>query len=277
MTETALASTNWQALLRLKLSCGEHRTQLVPIERYGPLSVQRPFYPEGECCHVYLLHPPGGVVGGDSLELHLDQDPGSKALLTAPGAAKFYASAGDTAHVRQRFEVASGSQLEYLPHENIYFPGARVDSKTTIDVEPGGAVMLWEKHCFGRPANRETFTTGQLHSQIELNCGGKPVLIEKQRLNARELQRASGLRNRPVLGSFIIFGVEFDDGLINHLQTITVANGICGISCVQKNLLVARYIGDSTSELDDYFVALWELTRSPTLGRAACHPRIWKT
>ena len=277
MTETALASTNWQALLRLKLCHREHRTQLVPIERYGPLSVQRPFYPEGECCHVYLLHPPGGVVDGDSLELQLDHEPDSKALLTTPGATKFYASAGDTARVRQHFEVASGAQLEYLPNENIYFPGARVDSITTVDVKPGGTVMLWEKHCFGRPANHEFFDKGKLVSQIVLNRDGRPVFIDRQCLDPRELNRASGLRGYAVIGSFLIYGMEPDRDLIGKLQQITAANGICAITCPQDNLLIARYIGNSTSDLDDYFVSLWELTRSRALNRAACHPRIWRT
>ncbi len=84
MTEAALTASNWQAQLRLQLRAGAERTRLVPLERYGPLSVQRPFYPEGECCHVYLLHPPGGVVGGDELDLQVELQPGVRGLFTAP-------------------------------------------------------------------------------------------------------------------------------------------------------------------------------------------------
>lgn len=277
MTEAALKATNWQALLRLKLSCGEHRTQLIPLERYGPLSVQRPFYPESDCCHVYLLHPPGGVVGGDSLHLQLALDAGSKSLLTTPGAAKFYVSAGDTASVAQHFQVENAAQLEFLPQENIYFPGALVDSKTVVNVDGNAVVMLWEKHCFGRPANHETFDSGRVDSQIVLNHGGKPVFIDRQRLNPAELTRASGLRSYAVMGSFLIYGIEFDTALIRRLQQTSPAGGICGITCPQSNLLVTRYMGNSTSDMDACFVSLWEALRPIALGRSACHPRIWKT
>lgn len=277
MTEAALTTTNWQALLRLKLSCGEHRTQLIPLERYGPLSVQRPFYPEGDTCHVYLLHPPGGVVGGDSLQLQLALESGSKTLLTTPGAARFYVSAGDTASVRQNFQLENAAHLEFLPQENIYFPGALVDSKTVINVDGDAVAMLWEKHCFGRPANHESFDSGHVDSQIVLNHDGKPVFIDRQRLNPTELNRASGLRSFAVMGSFLIYGIEFDTAMVRGLQQTTTSGGLCGISCPQSNLLVARYMGNSTSDMDACFISLWEALRPAALGRSACHPRIWKT
>ena len=277
MTEAAPTTTNWQALLRLKLCCGEHRTQLVPLERYGPLSVQRPFYPEGDCCHVYLLHPPGGVVGGDSLQLQLSLDAGAKTLLTTPGAAKFYVSAGETASVRQHFQVENDAQLEFMPQENIYFPGALVNSKTIINVAGDAVVMLWEKHCFGRPANQETFESGRVDSQIVLNHDGKPAFIDRQRLNPSELNRASGLRSYAVMGNFLIYGTEFDAALVRKLQQTGAAGGICGITCPQSNLLIARYMGNSTSDLGACFISLWEAIRPSALDRSACHPRIWKT
>ena len=104
MNAVAPVSQNWEAFLQLELRTGQDKTHLVPIKRYGPLSVQRPFYPEAECCHVYLLHPPGGVVGGDKLEVQLELKPEAKALFTTAGAGKFYRSAGDVALVSQRFD-----------------------------------------------------------------------------------------------------------------------------------------------------------------------------
>ena len=47
-------------------------TRLTTRAHRGPLVVQRPFYPEGPGVpHVYLLHPPGGIVGGDSLRVEV--------------------------------------------------------------------------------------------------------------------------------------------------------------------------------------------------------------
>src|SRR5205085_6360717 len=86
----------WQAELRLRFNCDAPgplrpgRTRLVERQHRGPLVVQRPFYPEGDPCHVYLVHPPGGVVGGDALRIDATVDPGAHALITTPAATKFY-------------------------------------------------------------------------------------------------------------------------------------------------------------------------------------------
>ena len=250
---------------------------MVPIERYGPLSVQRPFYPEGEVSHVYLLHPPGGVVGGDRLELCLDLKAKAKALFTTPGAAKFYLSAGDTADVSQQFELAAGAELEYLPQENIYFPGAQVNARTTFELEPDSRLMFWEKHCFGRPANREFFATGKLISQINLRVAGRLVYTETQRVDATELERSSGLRNHAVSGSLLIYGSPLESTMLRELQGLQPEDGVCGLSQPQPGLLIARYLGDSTQALDDCFTGLWETLRPLVMQRAASRPRIWNT
>ena len=277
MNAVAPGSQNWEAFLQLELRAGENKTHLVPIKRYGPLSVQRPFYPEAECCHVYLLHPPGGVVGGDKLELQLDLKPDAKALFTTAGAGKFYRSAADTAQVRQRFEVAAGSYLEFLPQENIYFPGAQVRAKTSIQVAPGGSVMVWEKHCFGRPANQEFFASGEIISEIELRDAEKLIFTEKQRINADELNRSSGLRHYPVTGSFLIYGTSLEKAVLDNLRTLSPLDGVCGVTQLKPKLIVARYMGNSTRDIDAYFVRLWERLRPLVMQQAATHPRIWKT
>jgi urease accessory protein len=277
MTEAALKAQNWEARLHLELRPGADRTRLVPLQRYGPMSVQRPFYPEGNCCHVYLLHPPGGVVGGDSLELQVASKPGTSSLFTAPGAAKFYLSAGDTARVRQQFTISADSSFEFLPNENIYFPGALVNAVTTIDTEPGACVLLWEKHCFGRPANRESFDHGKLRSKIELRRAGRLVYTELQRVDAAELASCSGFRGQPVGGTLLAYGAEFGNDALDALQQSKPEQGTAGISLIQPDLLLARYIGPATDDLDHYFISLWERLRPLLLGREACRPRIWNT
>jgi urease accessory protein len=277
MSEAALTSASWEALLRLELRAGVDRTRLVPIERYGPLSVQRPFYPEQDVCHVYLLHPPGGVVGGDRLELHLDLKNDAQALFTTPGAGKFYLSAGDTAQVYQQFEVRAGASLEFLPQENIYFTGAKVDIRTALEVDADGAILFWEKHCFGRPANAESFASGSLVSQIDLRVAGKLLFTEKQRVDSSEIERSSGLRNHVVSGSFLVYAAEFEAAALQELQALQPQQGIGGISRPHPGLLIARFLGDSTRAIDDYFTALWQVLRPHILQREACRPRIWNT
>src|SRR5262245_10241542 len=91
----------WEASLDLKFAARGARTVLARRASVGPLVVQRPFYPEGGVAHVYLVHPPGGVVGGDQLRLSVLAEEGAHALLTTPAATKFYRSDGRVARQRQ--------------------------------------------------------------------------------------------------------------------------------------------------------------------------------
>lgn len=268
---------NWQAFLQLNFRAGQDKTNLVPVKRYGPLSVQRPFYPERETCHVYLLHPPGGVVGGDRLELHLDLEAGSKALLTTPGATKFYRSAGECAEASQHMQLQAQAELEYLPQENIYFPGALVKIKTVLDVNRTSHAILWEKHCFGRPANNETFDTGKIVSRLELHREDKLLFTETQRVDSEEIKRVSGLRSQPVMATLLVYSENLNARLIEALRKITPAGGYCGITCPLPECLIARYFGGSTDEVNAWFMALLDVLRPVVLNRPPCHPRIWNT
>src|SRR3954470_4851974 len=60
---------------------------------FGPVQVQRAFFPEGRgCCHIYVLHPPGGLVSGDSLTVRGEVGRDAHALVTTPAAGKVYRS-----------------------------------------------------------------------------------------------------------------------------------------------------------------------------------------
>ena len=84
----------WIAKLELNFSVSRSKTFLSKRKHIGPLTVQQPFYPEEGLCHLYLLHPPGGVVGGDQLSIVVKTDSDSGALITTPGATKIYRSNG---------------------------------------------------------------------------------------------------------------------------------------------------------------------------------------
>lgn len=277
MNAVSPVTNNWQAYLDLRFRSGEEKTHLIPVKRFGPLSVQRPFYPEKELCHTYLLHPPGGVVGGDRLDLRVQCEKNSATLLTAPGATKFYQSAGQVAEVRQLLDVEKTASLEFLPQENIYFPGARVKAHTALKVAKGAAALLWEKHCFGRPANLESFDSGRINARLDVEIDGELLFTETQRIDIDEIKSNSGLRHSPVMGTFVIVAEQLDAKLLEQCRELSNDVGISGLTRIDNNLMLVRYMSDSTHDLNSYFVRLWEIIRPNIMGREACHPRIWNT
>ena len=104
------ATTGWLAELELEYAVRRDKTCLVRKKQRGPLTLQRPFYPEGDICHSYILHPPGGVVGGDTLEITVQAAAKSHCLITTPGATKFYRSKTDlvSQQTQKRFQGIAG-------------------------------------------------------------------------------------------------------------------------------------------------------------------------
>jgi urease accessory protein len=266
----------WQASIRLGFRPTPTRTLLAERQHQGPLKVQRPFYPEGTPCHVYLLHPPGGVVGGDDLQIGIQVHPQTHALLTTPGAAKFYRSAGPQARQRQLLEI-NGGTLEWLPQENILFPGARLRQTTEIRLDAAARFIGWEIHCLGRPVIGERFDSGQAEFHLSITREQTPLLIDRWRIDSpKDLSGATGLRNHPVVGSWLASNADQEDLELARTTLPQPTQGFIGLSLLDE-LLIARYLGDATEEAHRLFQALWRTLRPRLLGRAACPPRIWAT
>lgn len=272
----AATGRRWSAGLGLGFRPSGGKTVLAHRRRYGPLAVQRPFYPEGGVCHVYLLHPPGGLVGGDLLEIHTHLATHSHALVTTPGATKFYRSAGAMAQQTQRLEVADGATLEWLPRENIFFPGAQAALCTRVELQGRARLALWETHCLGRPVIGEAFDAGRVDTRLELYRDGVPLLLERLRVDARSRLWRSRLDGRAVTATAL-----FSHAGDHHLRLArdcigTPGNGIAAATRVE-DLLLLRYLGDSAEEAQDLFAKTWSALREPLLNRPATSPRIWNT
>ncbi len=270
-------SAGWQARLDLTFAERAGRTLLAHKQQRGPLTVQRPFYPEGGPCHCYLLHPPGGVVGGDRLEIAVQAGAGAHALVTTPGAAKFYRSAGPSAEQSQRLRVEAGGVLEWFPQETILFPGARLRLTTEVDLEPGSRFMGWEVLSLGRPAVGERFHTGFADLGLSVRRAGVPLLVERLRLSdGAGLDAASGLRGHPVSGTLVASGAakaDLDalrDG--RHPDAVVLWG-----ATLLDDLLVARCLAGGVEPVHRLFRSIWGILRPRLFGAPVCPPRIWAT
>jgi urease accessory protein len=133
----------------------------------GPLRVLKALYPEGtSICHHVLVHPPGGIVGGDELAIEVDVGPGAHALITTPGATRFYRSAGPAARQVATLGVATGARLEWLPLEAIAYPGCRAENRVTLALAPGAETIGWDLLALGLPASDAPFDHGEFTQHL---------------------------------------------------------------------------------------------------------------
>lgn len=268
----------WQARLHLDIALRAKRSVMVRAEHEGPLRVQRAFYPEAGLAHIYILHPPGGVVGGDQLSIKVNVQDQAGALLTTPGAGKFYLSAGARAGLEQQLHVGCGASLEWLPQENIFFAGARVRTRTDIHLQADARFIGWDITCLGRPASDERFSHGEYDARLSLYREQTLVLIERQRvLTHAALQAAAGLRDYPLHASFIAtpcteHELQRTRALIEKLD----ASLLIGASLLE-DVLIVRLLSASGEALFKHLLRLWQLLRPMILGRDAVLPRIWAT
>lgn len=279
-TESAELPTGWQAELDLHFERSGARTVLARRRHVGPLQVQRPFYPEGaDTCHVYLLHPPGGVVGGDQLRIGINVAAGAQALLTIPAAGKWYRSAGRLATLDQHMNVAADAALEWLPQESIVFDGAHVATSTRVELADTAKFLGWELLCLGRPAAAELFTQGALRQRFEVWRNGAPLWIEGSRFcgGAPVLTAAWGLRGHSVTGTLVC--TSTDPQLVTQVREAwATLSDHALLSATQLDaVVVCRYLGDDAEQARACFVAAWTVLRPAVLGRTACPPRIWAT
>ena len=272
MAEPALAS--WQARLDLEFEATEGRTVLAGKRFEGPLAIQKPLYPEGEgVCHAILLHPPGGIAGGDELHLNVGVDQKASVLLTTPGAGKWYRSAGPWASQRLQFDVAG--RLEWLPRETIVFDRARARLESRVHLRGDASYIGWEVACLGRAGSGERFSAGEilLHSEVRRN--GKLLWLERGRIDGggRLMSAAAGLGGRTVAGTMVAASVALAR---RHIDACRAAVPAIAITLL-PGVLVARYLGDSGEQAMQAFTRVWALLRPELLGRAAVEPRIWRT
>ena len=275
-----IAQTGWEARLALEYTLRGGRTTLSRREHCGPLVVQKPLYPEGDAvCHSIILHPPGGIAGGDRLALAVKLGEGSAALLTTPGAGKWYKSMGKRAHLEQRFDIARGAVLEWLPQPFIVFDQARAEAQTEIFLEQDALYLGWDMSCMGRTASGERFDSGELRQRTEIWQQGRRLWCEYARLAGDDPMLASkaGLAGCSVSATLIAAGKDIAKEVLEQCRGVApAAGGHAGITVLPR-VLLARYLGTSSEAAMHYFVALWSLLRPALAGRAAVLPRIWAT
>jgi len=268
---------SWKASLALDFSFENQKTTLIRKTHDGPLVVQKPLYPEGGgVCHAIVVHPPGGIAGGDELALEATAGKDASALLTTPGATKWYRSAGALA--RQSIAFGVQGTLEWLPQETIVFDGALCDARCEVDLAAGAGVIGWDIVCLGRTGSGERFSRGTYRSSVQVRREGKLLWLERARIDGggRLLDSPAGLAGKPVFGTLFACCSNLNQELVTEMRKMEPETGRGAVTLL-PGILLARYLGDSTEAARRYFVALWRILRPELAGREAIEPRIWST
>jgi len=265
----------WHASLALDYRLREGRTVLARRHR-GPLQVQKALYPEGEAlCHTVLIHPPGGIAGGDAIDIAAAAHDGARALITTPGATKWYKAHGRQAS--QRVALRVDGALEWLPQEAIVFDRADARSEIEIEIGADAATIGWDIVALGRSAAGEAFTQGRFAQTIRLVDGGKLEWIERTRLDGGDalLDSPVGLAGRRVFGCLWAVGPRWRDADLDALRDRLPPEA--SVTRLAPRLLVARVLATGTQAGRRLLESVWSELRPRVLGCAAVAPRIWAT
>lgn len=158
----------WHAALRLDYALEEGRS-VARFAHEGPLRILQSLWPEGGAvCHNVLMHPPGGLVGGDVLEVAISGAAGSHGLVTTPGASRFYRSEGAAAVQSVRVRLEGGARLEWLPLEALFYNGCIAENRLLLQLEAGAQVLGWDLSALGLPQAGLPFESGSVLQHLEL-------------------------------------------------------------------------------------------------------------
>jgi urease accessory protein len=280
-----LSEIRWPARLVLTAARdGAHATR-VHARHDGPLRLLKTLYPEGAgIAHAVLVHPPGGLVGGDRLDIQLDLQPGSHLLVTTPAATRFYRSnAGEAAQVVHA-SVGEGARLEWLPQETLAYPGCVARNEVRLNLAPGASLFATEVLGLGLPAAAQPFETGRLLQHLEI--GGQCQWRDRGWLDAADkalLDGPCGLAGHRVLATLAyaqagaLADVEALLSVSRALLDGVPLSGITHLAGPRGAVLLARVVGDEVEAVTLALRRVRALWRERLWSLPAGDPRIWAT
>jgi urease accessory protein len=279
----------WHAKLELDygsdVQSGTHKT-IVQHRHTGPLRILQSLYPEGDgICHNILVHPPGGLVGGDTLEMLIKVGKDSHGLITTPGATRFYRSRGELALQQTSIHIQPGGRLEWLPLENIAYSDCFAENKWVAQLDAGAEMMGWDVTALGLPAANQPFAKGQFLQHTELTG----AWLERGLLAALDtclLESPLGLAGHRCLASIFFLTSNAltrprKEKALEAARAIasqhTLAASI-GVTSPQPQVLVARVLSPLVESAMDALRKIRAVWRSELWGLPNDHaPRIWST
>lgn len=274
---------SWHGRLALHYRREGGRTTALD-RHHGPLRVLQRLYPEGPgICHHVLVHPPGGMVGGDRLEIEATLEAGAHALVTTPSATRYYRSTGAPASQQALLRVAAGARLEWLPLETLAYRGCHAHNGVQLHLAPGAEAMGWDVLALGLPAAGQPFDSGRFHQHLELSG----VWLERGTIDATDrllLDSPLGLAGHRVLAT--MWWAEGDalaparrQALLDSAREVLAAGPLhrtAGATAPQPRVVVVRLLTHGVEPVLHCLMAVRAAWRRQAWALAPNPPRIWR-
>ncbi|UXH80812.1 urease accessory protein UreD [Roseateles amylovorans] len=281
--EAGLAGKRWLARLEADYRLSHGRCS-VHHRHEGPLRLLKSLYPEGPAiCHSVLVHPPSGLVGGDTLDIAMTVGEGAHALVTTPGATRFYRSpTGAAATQRVTAALQPGARLEWLPLEAIAYPGCEAFNEARFSLAPGAELLAWDITAFGLPGAGQAFDHGRFIQHLEI----PGVWLEHGCLSADDallMDGALGLAGQRCMGTLVFaagggLARERRERALDVVRERIEADALrtrAGATAAQDGVLVVRVLGPVVEPVAALLRQCWAAWRHELWGLAGTAPRLW--
>ena len=258
------------------------KTALVRLSHQGPLRIQKLFH-DGDLAHCYLLHPPGGMVSGDSLQSRFRVHQGAKVLITTPASGKLYKARKNqiVQTASTHIDIKSDAFCAHLPQDTIVFDRAFGELETFLTVDSDATFIGWEHLILGRRAGGYPFESGQLIQSLRIVRDRRLLFRENLRLTPGTLRAASGLNGMVSFASVTLvlpaISSQTSDVVSVARDTLKSFDVHAGVSAVRKCLISLRILSSVEEETKSALEQLWTTIGLELMGRRVSSPRIWRT
>ncbi|WP_217424350.1 urease accessory protein UreD [Acinetobacter sp. Marseille-Q1618] len=276
----------WYAKLELGFKSDQKRTILHHRKHVGPVRVQKMLWPEKTgVCHAIIVHPPAGIAGGDHLTFQVDVEQHAHAVVTTPGAGKWYKTNGKAAFQHIYIDVKNNATLEWLPQETMLFDGANANSESIIHLDQAASFIGWDMLVLGRQARDEKFKQGRFQNLFKLYR--TQTLLVADQLNFlggdRWLSSCLGMNGCAVMGSFWAVPPEkfraniYLDQHLDLIRELIMRMNVPVTLTILGDVMCARYLGNDVRQCHDAFAAIRARLRRYWFDLDEEFPRIWRT
>lgn len=274
----------WHATLHLHYTRQDQRT-VAHYHHEGPLRVLQSLYPEGDAvCHNVLVHPPGGLVGGDTLAIKIEVQADAHGLVTTPGATRFYKSATEPAVQSVHARLAPDARLEWLPLEALAYNQCRAENKAVFELAPGAELMGWDITAFGLPEAGQPFVEGTFSQHIEV----PGVWREQGRIDAADLRLMDGplglAGQRCMATLFFVAGQPIErqrrEQALEMVRSLIDGHALrasAGATSPHPQVLVLRVLAPLVEPALDLLKQARAAWRQQLWALEAVPPRVWAT